>query len=382
MLEQTKNTRAHSSSLLIALAAVLMVGCVGNGGRSPAEPTNNDDADYKSAYPDDEMLSLTLDDSATDGALTLTTVEQEITGETAEFREQAAEVVEDLNELLGYAHNEISQIMETSEWSRVEVNNLVCHQWEADGTVAHWRIRSCRISLSARSYALYADGRPLDSASDSDYLPLLAGSVRIFSGQRRGAGTMGYNFDNYATLTGHPVGGTMGVGYHVDAYGRQFVLGMNGVFGPETVNPHIGMFRYAQVIGTGGSFSFITRGDFLTRDIESGAIELGSDGTDELGRIAMGWLTGTGARTAVAACDGTVGDDSCIHMVQCWEVNGLATYEEIAEGSAEPIFSDTECPASYWIPEIPEESDEVIPEATLEETGAPVVDEPEAIEEQ
>lgn len=381
MLRQTNNTRVHSSSLLIILVAILLVGCMGNGGRSPAEPVSSEDADYKNAMPDDEMLTLTLDDNVIESALTLTTMEQPLEGETAEFREQAAEVVEDFNELLSYAHDEISQIMETSEWSRVEVGTLVCHEWEADGTLAHWRIRSCRVSASARSYAVYADGRSLDSTSDSDYLPLFAGSVRIFPGQRRGAGSMGYNFDNYATLTGRPVGGTLGVGYHVDGYGRQLVLGMNGVSGPETVNPHTGMFRYAQVIGIGGSFSFISHGDFLTRDSESGAIELGSDGTNEVGRIAMGWMTGTGARTAVAACDGTVGDDSCVHMIQCWEVNGFATYEEIAEGSAEPVFSDTECPASYWIPEVPEEADEEIPEGTLEETGAPVIEEPEAIEE-
>jgi hypothetical protein len=307
-------------------------------------------------------------------------------GEPSEFRAQLSDVFEELNDLLGYSHDQIRDVFGDTEPETITVGNLGCRVYEADGELNHWKAEICRLDGVLREYSWEVVGRPLASTSDDDYLPVFAGRAIILGDNLR-RGKLGWHLDNLSTLRDDDsIGGRVGIGFRVFGRARQFTMSLDAAYGPSS-NPedggHSGIYRYRQVRGEGGSFSHVGEGEFVRRNNDDELV-LGVDGLIERGRAAITWRRGVGARSHAIVCGGTVADDDdnrdCARVVQCWSTaNAETTFELIEQIDGTPSAPDWDevaCPEGPTsVDEVPAESDEDVP-ADDAETNAPAADEP------
>lgn len=377
----------------IQLGAVALVAAAAACDGGATEETSSDYAEFQTAVPGMQMVTLSFEDTATtSGALT---TEEGALAEPGAFKAHAQAVMDKVNQALQYVHQRAEETFADAEPVVTTKGAMECRTWEADGGGgnAHWRLTSCLKDNGAKKFEYLIEGRPIDSESDDDYLTVFAGEGKLLpqsaqpgevgngtakAGGLRGAGHIGYNFDNFATLTSQDVAGRLGVGYHGLGAARHLVLALDGVkigdHGPRT-----GIYRYKRVIGKGGHFSYVGQADWVTTDAD-GAFVAGKDGVDEVGRAAIAWKASGEARTAVLACEGTLGAGSCIHLVQCWSKAGAEEWAGTAAGAkGKPAFDKKACPAVPFDVELPGEGDLDAP-APDAAAGAPLVDEPTAAE--
>lgn len=345
--------------------------------------------EFAEAIPSEEMLALSFQDegSLTSGLSQDGSDPQALVGEPSQFQAHARKVMDGLNGLFQKTLAGVHLLMDATVPDEKTFQGRSCKVWEGDGEKVHWQLSSCRSvgHGKAGAFDFLLRGRPLESTSDADYLPVLAGyGVKLPShnGHRRGVGRVGFNFDHLATLTGEVCGGRLGVAYRAAGRARQLVIGLDDVTGPNLANPLRGIYRYFHVIGQGGRFSFVGRGDYVGTDA-GGTIVPGRDGIEEFGRAVMGWRTDGSARTVVMACGGTVdqvrGHAACVRVAQCWDANAHITFQDVFGEGGDPItWEQVQCP-SIPLPvddQVPGEPDTMPPAGTQTDTGAPMGDEP------
>ena len=112
--------------------------------------------------------------------------------------------------------------------------------------------------------------------------------------------------------------------------GRKAILGLKEVKKDASSDAFTALYTFERVFGKGGRFTFLTHHDFMARSSTDQSLELGEDSVKEFGRAALAWNAQGKARTAFAACGGTVGQGECVQVRQCWDRAGDVTYGEIA----------------------------------------------------
>ncbi|MBM4355144.1 MAG: hypothetical protein FJ109_15405 [Deltaproteobacteria bacterium] len=367
------------ASMAVALVlAGLLPGCFGGG---EEEAVAGDE--YAEAVPDTAMLALTLDgeETATQG-LEVGTIEAALPGDPAAFKGHAGEVMENLNALLAETHSEIETLFAEVEPVTFSKGALDCKIWETDGPKVHWRLASCVKDKKLKKYAFVLKGRPLASTSDADYLIVVAGEGKVLPKQddkKRGSGRIGYNFTNLNTLNGRPVAGKLGIGYRAAGNTRHLVIGLNHVTGPKLKTEMHGIYRYFRVLGKGGRFAFLGFGDYLAKEGEK--LVIGQDQLDEFVKAVIGWRATGEARTVLAACGGSVGEDKCIRVAQCWSKDDSVTFDDQAGGDGSdkaPAWDATKCSEiPYSVEDLPGDDDLEPPESSDSEAGAPAMPEPD-----
>jgi hypothetical protein len=331
------------------VAAALLAGC---GGTDELPPED----DYAAAIPDGAMLALTAEegDASTSG----------LSSGPQGFKELGDGVMAGVNQLVSDTQDGLRAIAMNAAEVDFTYQGAKCKDWEFDHEGNHWQLLSCEKDRRNRRFAYLLRGRPQASTADSDYLAVFAGVGAVhprFDGKRRGAGVIGYDFDNYRTLVGGDVKGKVAIGYRAVGRARQLVVGLDKVvFDASQTEPFSALFRYAHVLGRGGRFVFWTGADVLTRNDQNQLVE-GKDGTAELVRAAIAWNGSGAARTAYSACGGTVGQ-GCVTAVQCWTRTGAATYGDVAADGT-PKWDEKQCPAVPFDVSAPDES--------VEQPGSP-----------
>ncbi len=368
--------RTNWTAMLAAMImSTLTPGCLGG-----AEDGTDE---YAEAVPEASMLALSLDsdETATQG-LEVGTIEAALPGDPAAFKAHARKVMENLNALIDETHSEIDTLFAEVGPTTFKKGAFDCKVWETDGPKVHWRLASCVKDKKLKKYTFVLKGRPLASTGDEDYLVVVAGEGKVLPRQengKRGSGTIGYNFDNLNTLNGRPVAGKLGIGYKAVGSTRHLVIGLNHVTGPKLATEMHGIYRYHRVIGQGGRFSFLGFGDYLAKDGEK--LVIGQDQLDEFVRAAIGWRATGDARTVLAACGGSVGDEQCIRIAQCWSKEDAVTFDDAAVGDGSdkaPMWDKTQCAEiPYSVDDLPGDDDLEPPESLDPEAGAPMVPEPE-----
>jgi hypothetical protein len=365
------------SMVVGAVVIGLLPGCFGGS----EEASGGDE--YAEAVPSTEMLALTLDGEETQTqGLEAGTIEAALPGDPAAFKGHAKKVMENLNALLEETHSEIDALFAEVEPVTFSKGALDCKIWETDGPKVHWRLASCVKDKKLKKYAFVLKGRPLASTTDDDYLVVVAGEGKVLPKQddkKRGAGKIGYNFDNLNTLNGRPVAGKLGIGYKAVGNTRHLVIGLNHVTGPKLATEMHGIYRYFRVLGQGGRFSFHGFGDYLAKDGDK--LVIGQDELDEFVRAVVGWRATGEARTVLAACGGTVGEEKCIRVAQCWSKEDAVTFDEAADGDGSdktPAWSAEECAdVPFGVEDLPGDEDLEPPESMDPDAGSPEVPEPE-----
>lgn len=334
-----------------------------------ADETESSDP-WAAAIPTAQMLSLSADGSG-DAS------QQALGADANDLAAHARSVMARLDDLRNGTHQAIERLVTATVPTEVSRGATTCKVWETDAQNLHWQLISCLNDRRTDRYAFVLRGRPASSTADGDYLPVFAGagrSLERYDGQRRGAGMVGYNFDNVATLTGADVSGRLGIGYRAAGRARQLVLGLDAVTGPQATEAVTGLYRFEQILGVGGRFVFATHDDFLTRDGNDELIS-GEDGVAELGRVAMAWNPAGAARTLAIACGGTVGEGTCVHVAQCWTASGENTHSDVSTGEA-VTWNESACPGV----EVGAPEGDEAPPASGGDAGAPQVGEPGPID--
>lgn len=355
---------------------VAPAGCGGGGGAEGDE--------YAEAIPSEEMLTLTFQDSVSSA---LTSEGAAVVGDPSRFQAQAREVMDGLNALFHETFAGVKLLMDSTTPEEKTFQGRTCKVWEGPGPKAYWQLSSCKSigKGQASAFDFLLRGRPLDSTSEDDYRPVLAGvGTRLppHQGHRRGVGRVGFNFDNLAALTGDAIGGRLGVSYRAAGRARHLVIALDHAFGLKNPEPFNGVYRYFHVLGQGGRFSFVGFGDYVGTDAQ-GHLVPGEDGLKELGRAVMGWRTNGSARTVVMVCGGTVdqvrGHPACVRIAQCWDANAHITFQDVFGEGGDPIAWEKTACADILFPiddQIPGESDTTPPAETEPTTGAPLGEEP------
>ncbi len=361
----------------VAALAALVAACGGAGEEEPA-PTDGDD--FVEAIPDADMLALGTDESGQG----LTSESQGLEEGPAGFKEVGESVMNGLNAMLRDTHRGLRDFALAAPSIEITQGQKRCKVWQAAGDGVEWQLVSCEEDRLARRYAYVLRGRPDGETSEEAWLPVFGGkgaALPRFDGRRRGAGVLGYHFDNFATLTGRPdaATGKLAVGYRAAGRARQLVVALDGVVFEPGEAPNSSVFRFTHVLGRGGRFSWLTFGDFLGRDAAGEVVE-GTDGVSELGRAAIAWNREGAARTVYLVCGGTLGE-ACFRAAQCWAVDGAETHTEIgADPAAEISWSQTACGEVPILPEAPDEADGEAPADGAD--GTPDVIEPAPIPEE
>ena len=367
-------TRTIFVAILSTLLGASVIACV------PADDGSTTDTSsdtYASSLPTSEMLSLSSDDASGTVSQGLSTSEQAL-GDPSEIRKVAQDLREGLNELRAETHERISFIVDNGTSQEVTLNNLECKQWELDGPNNHWKLSACKLDRRAERFGWALSGKPL-GAEDDAYLVVFAGKgvkLDAHEGRRRGAGQVGYNFDNVAALTGREVSGKLGIGYRAAGPARGMNIGMKDLVGPGMDTPHNALFQFRHVRGEGGMFRFATGADVATTDA-NGEIERGQDGTREFVRAGVAWNGEGRARTAAAVCGGTLGEGNCVYRHQCWEKDGSVGFDEETNQPVAPEWEASSCAPVPEDIDAPSE-DGVEPAAADGKNGAPAVEEPPA----
>lgn len=364
----------------VMCSVALLAFAPGCGEEEEATPEGAASGDaYASAIPSGEMLSLTTDGDVTAQGLTL---EQGVEGEASPIHAESQRVRDALDRLRAATSARIDEVVAGGVAEEVTIGRLSCKKWEKEGERAHWRLQVCQVDARAERFSFVLQGRALDAGEDG-YMPVFAGQgVRLpeVDGRRRGVGQLGYNFDNYATLTGESFSGKLGIGYRAAGRVRQLHLGLKDVQGPGMEEAHTGRFAFRHLLGKGGSFRFAAPLDLVALDGE-GAPTRGADGTDERVRAGVVWTREGRARSAASICGGTLGE-RCVHAASCWERTGVVSFEEESGELVTPTWDEAACPAPAELPEEitepPSEEETGLPAGTEGETGAPMMDEPAA----
>jgi hypothetical protein len=365
-------------------AALALTACGGNesdeGGTQTAGAT---EGDFAEAIPDSQALALTLDDGATESEDTAAAADGSPAG-PARLRGLTRAVFENVNALREEAHARVAALIEGVEPETYSEGKVECRRWATDneaGTV-HWVLTSCRRDAKNRHYAFALKGRPVD-AGDEALVPVMAGEGKVvarFDDRKRGHGRIGFDFDQYAALTGREgPAGRLGIGYRAVGPVRQLNVALRDFARAGDETPVSGLYRFKHIQDTGGRVTLIANGDLVTAD-ESGALRLGEDGLEEHVRAAVAWRRGLGARAVAAVCGGSAGEGECARVVQCWRADGAVAHEETAEPEAamreRPRFSGGQCaPAPEGMDEVedmPAPEDFELPEGdALPEEPAP-----------
>ena len=339
---------------------------------------------YADVVPSEEMLSLTLDEASdADNSQALTRT-YALEGDPSTFQAKAREIAERLNAAMQTLQQKADMLKETAEVEATSRGRLSCQRWVADGENANFRLRSCELEARAERYSFVLEGRSLDSDNEEDYTVLMAGKGKqlpAYEGRRRGAGRIGFDFDASNQLFGSGPTGKLSVGYRAAGPLRKLNLGLLEFQSETAEAPMTARHRYLHWIGRGGWLRAARHGDFITVD-ESDNFVGGTDGTEEFGRFALAWSRGGAARVAAAACGGTIGEQQCVRVAQCYESDGAVSYEDIQDGNAEPQWSEMACPdlpESIAVEEPPaQEEVDVEDDSGDEDVPGPEVEEPES----
>lgn len=362
----------------VSVLGLTQVGCLGGD-----DGTGSDD-EFAMAVPDDEMLDLSLDGDGLETQSSALEVEgQALVGEPAKFKKHAKDVMAAVNALIAETYAEVQALFAGVEPVETTKGAWTCKTWEDDGVKAHWKLTVCLKDKNLKKYGFELQGRPIGSTSDKDYLVVFAGAAKLFpkfEEKKRGAGYVGYNFDNLNQLTGRPLSGRLGVGYRAVGKVRQAVLGLDHVNAEAVDHEMNGIYRYARIVGIGGRFSFVGKGDYIA--MEDGKVVIGQDQLVERVRAAIGWKATGEARTVLKACDGTAGDGQCLKLVQCWSKDEAVAYEEAGDDAMKPKWEEKTCSELPMpVDDAPAETDEDVPDDG-NDIDAPMVPEPSAVPEE
>jgi hypothetical protein len=340
MNDDEKTTKVMMFAL--TAGALALAACGGAGGEEGVE----DAAEFADAVPSAAMVDLSDDDTTSSAALT---ARQGLGGPEGTFKDHVSQVRADINGLIARTHDVIDTMKEEGTVTAVTVDGKDCRAWDWDGPRAAYRLLVCREQgqvdgISGQAFGWLIAGRPLGSTDDDEFKAVAAGvgaRAEGPNGRRGGVGRVGYDFDNLSSLNGEDYRGKIGIGYFAGKRARKAILGLKDVKKDAAAEAFTALYRFERVIGKGGRFVFLTHHDFMTRSDADQSLELGQDTVKEYGRAAVAWNAQGKARTAFAACGGTVGEGACVAVRQCWDRAGV-TYGELAE-SGEPSWEPSSC---------------------------------------
>ena len=293
----------------------LIGGAVALGACGGAEGEQDEDAqEFADAVPSAAMVDLSEGDDAT--ASSALTARQGLGGPEGRFKAHVEQVRGDLNGLVARTHDVIERIKDEGEVTSATVDGKECRAWDWDGPRAAYRLLVCRESgqvegIRGQAFGWLIAGRPLGSTDDDAFKAVAAGvgaRAEGAGGARGGIGRVGYDFDNLSSLNGEEYRGKIGIGYFSGKKGRKAILGLKEVKKDASSDAFTALYTFERVFGKGGRFTFLTHHDFMARSSTDQSLELGEDSVKEFGRAALAWNAQGKARTAFAACGGTVGD--------------------------------------------------------------------------
>jgi hypothetical protein len=320
--------------LACGLLTTLSLTACGAGDDASTSEASSDT--FAEAIPDSDALALTLDDGETaaddpNGAA--------LTGQPSELRRLTRGVFEKVNALREATQARVDALLEGVEPTTFTEGNLECKRWVADNAAetTHWQLTSCQKDKKNRHFAFALKGRAVDAADDA-LVAVMSGEGKVlarFDGKKRGSGHVRFDFDALAALTGEEgPAGKVAIGFRAAGRVRQLNVALRDFAEAGDDTPVSGLYRFKHILQVGGRVSLLAHGDILMR-AEDDALVQGTDGEIETVRAALVWNRGRGARAAAAVCGGTVGEDTCERIVQCWRADGVVTHEA-ADDQAEP----------------------------------------------
>ena len=381
------SSRTRALWIFALIATLGLTGIVACGG-DDSEPAPTDTADdaFSEAIPDADVLGLELAESggAAQG-LEFDSTQQALDGQPSRVAEHASRTLDRVNRARAVVMDLVEAARTNSPGEDVKIGALTCREWVHQADNNTWQLSSCLRAGGARGYSFVLKGKPND-AEDSAYKVVMAGdgvALPRHEGRRRGAGRIGFNLDNFNTLTGEGPTGKMGIGYRAAGRFRQLTVGLKDFTPVDGTDSFSALYRYNHLIGVGGILKFIFEADVLSVD-GNGALSETKDDVDELGRVAMGWTRTGKARIAGIVCGGSLGDGNCKHMRQCYDTDEVVTFESLTDDENPVDWDATACPGEAEfgdLPELPEEpptDGELAPPAAGGDAGAPDVAEPQA----
>lgn len=312
---------------LLACGLLTTLSLTACGGGDDTSDTSASD-EYAEAIPDGESLALTLDDgeAAADDANGAA-----LTGQPSELRRLTREVFAKVNALRESTQARVAALIEGVEPTTFTEGNLDCKRWVTDNEAEtiHWQLTSCQKDKKNRHFAFALKGRAIDAGDDA-LVAVMAGEGKVlarFDEKKRGSGQVRFDFDALSALTGEAgPAGQVGIGFRAAGRVRQLNVALRDFAEAGDDTPVTGLYRFKHILQVGGRVSLLAHGDILTR-AEDDTLVQGTDGEIETVRAALAWNRGRGARAAAAVCGGTVGEDTCERIVQCWRADGVVTHE-------------------------------------------------------
>lgn len=318
-----------------------LVGSLALGGCSASDGKDGEESlpEHAQAMPTAEMLDLDTEgdgsSSTRTAALALTGVRADgsatgqasagLEGRPSEIRAHIQEIRADVRGLLKRTHDAAAELFSTVEPTDV---NESCKRWEASKAGVTWQLTSCQEDAAAKRYAFVLRGQK----AGEEARVLVAGHGAVspkVDGKRRGHGSLGYDLDALAALTGAQTTGKLAIGYRVVGRGRALDLGFRNVSGADLSQPYNALYRFKQG-PSGGTFRYLTVRDIFTAG-QGGTLAKGTDGKDDLLRVKAAWSRLGAARAAIAVCGDTVKGVTgalCIGGRQCWKADGAVSFED------------------------------------------------------
>ena len=329
--------------------------------------------DFVDAIPSEAMLELAVDEESTATALT--------TPDPSRLQERAREIASRSNTAMKEAHARLRQALAGVEPTELQVGGLTCKQWQLEREGVELRVRSCQLERLARRFMFSLQARTAGSTDEGAWRVLAAGRGRVLDavdGERRGGGVVGFDFDNAYALFGHGPQGKVSYGYRAAGELRQLHLGLQQFQAEGAEEATTARHHFMHLRGRGGVLRFGRVDDFVARG-SNDELTAGTDGVDEVGRIALAWARERAARIVASVCGGTVGEGQCVRMKQCFR-NGQVTMEQTGIDSAQgPEWQATACPDMPIPVELPPaEGDLEAPDDVDGEIPGPDLDEPAA----
>ncbi|MBC7793705.1 MAG: hypothetical protein H7Z43_08350 [Clostridia bacterium] len=351
--------------LPLALCSVLAVSACGS---DETIGTTTESAD---AVPDAQMLAITTPSTTDDQALST---------DPSTINAAAEALADDVNDAVGLLQSKIDQLRATATVQTTTVGLTTCDVWIATIDAVAYRLSACERERLLQTHTFILEAHAATSTDDKDYVTVAAGhggGLKSYEGERRGYGTIAYDFDALRTIRGSGPSGKIAIGYRAAGQVRQLAISYKGFAYNESV-PQSARITYKRIVGTGGKITFATYADVLAPGPNAGSYVNGTDGLDENARVSLGWLASGSARAAAFACGGTVGQGACVHVAQCYSVSGSVSYEQIVAGTASVSFSATDC-SNADVDDAPSDDDMTVStDASADLAGAPAVDEPVA----